>query len=156
MQWSRTRPLVFAAAASSGSVYLYDLSVSLSVPVTEFRSPAVQIPVTSSRSRGGRGGGGDDNDDDDDDDDDFQEAKSGRGKGSSAAGGGGQALFSNGGAAVHAVSFNPKMRAFFAFGDAAGGVHVLKMPEALANVKSGEEQDLAKIAGNLAEDGADE
>ena len=154
MQWSRTRPLVFAAAASSGSVYLYDLSVSLSVPVTEFRSPAVQIPVTSSRSRGGRGGGGDDNDDDDDDD--FQEAKSGRGKGSSAAGGGGQALFSNGGAAVHAVSFNPKMRAFFAFGDAAGGVHVLKMPEALANVKSGEEQDLAKIAGNLAEDGADE
>ena len=88
--------------------------------------------------------------------DDFQEAKSGRGKGSSAAGGGGQALFSNGGAAVHAVSFNPKMRAFFAFGDAAGGVHVLKMPEALANVKSGEEQDLAKIAGNLAEDGADE
>ena len=154
MQWSRTRPLVFAAAASSGSVYLYDLSVSLSVPVTEFRSPAVQIPVTSSRSRGGRGGGG--GDDNDDDDDDFQEAKSGRGKGSSAAGGGGQALFSNGGAAVHAVSFNPKMRAFFAFGDAAGGVHVLKMPEALANVKSGEEQDLAKIAGNLAEDGADE
>ena len=136
VQWSHTRPMVFAAVASNGRVYLYDLERSLSVPVSEVWSPAVPIVKSSVKSaQVGLGEKGD------------NQAADGSSAASSLQGAFG------GGAPVHAVSFNPKMRGFLAFGDAAGGVHVYKIDSSLAEAQPGEAPELSKLAASLSDDG---
>ena len=156
-QWSKTRPLVFAAAGSNGYLYIYDLDHSLSVPIAEIKSPAVQYSSSSSSKRSSA------NDDDyDDDDDGGGEEKRGDKRGGSSSSSSAAAAAAaaeqqlDGGAAVHACSFNPKMRAFLCFGDAAGAVHVVKVAEELANVRPAEEQELRRVAASLMEEGEDD
>ena len=131
VQWSHTRPMVFAAAASNGMLYLYDLERSLSIPVSEVRSPAVPIVKSSVPAL------------------DVSEGDN-QADGSTAASL--QEAF-GGGAPVHTVSFNPKMRGFLAFGDAAGGVHVYKIDSSLADAQPGEAPELGKLAASLSDDG---
>jgi hypothetical protein len=62
---------------------------------------------------------------------------------SSSSGGGGSS-------AVHALAFNPKMRAFLAFGDARGEVHVWRVP-LVADAQAGEQQALDRLVRSLAD-----
>lgn len=51
---------------------------------------------------------------------------------------------------MHTLAFNPKMRAFLAYGDASGSVHVCRVP-LIADAKVGEERDLGVLVKSLAD-----
>ena len=56
---------------------------------------------------------------------------------------------------MHALAFNPKMRAFLAYGDASGGVHVCRVP-LIADAKVGEERELDVLVKSLADHNEDD
>jgi len=135
VSWSRSRPLVLAAAAASGAVAVFDLGHSSTMPVALLSGPTGTAAATASSSATAREGGG----------------------------GGGFVGRAFSKPAVHAVSFNPRMRAFLAFGDSSGAVFVARLPPTLSEPRTsgsggvdGESRALQRLVASLAEDAGNE
>lgn len=112
VEWSKTRPMVFAVAAEDGHVYVYDLKADRASPVLVLSSSSDAQPSTSSSSSSSAAGGV------------ARFASSTAAKVSSSP--------------VFSLDFNPRQRNFLAAGDASGAVHIWKLPWHLANFQSGE------------------
>lgn len=91
--WSPVRPLLLACASEGGAVFLYDLGKSTSLPVARLKPTAAAAASSSASS---------------------SSSSSSSSYRPSNLGGVNSPCLS--------VCFNPKMRAFVAFGDASGGV----------------------------------
>ena len=140
--WSPTRPLVFAAAGSSGFLYMFDLMTSEAGPVSTVEIPTTQLVAVS-------GGGG-------------QSSKStaaaaaavAAAAASSSGGGGGgsggvdkkgsavSSTWTSGSrrAAVTGLAFNRKQRGMLAVCDSAGRVHLFKLGWRFSSRVPGEQE----------------
>eukprot|EP00904_Undaria_pinnatifida_P001983 jgi/Undpi1/11786/HiC_scaffold_4.g01485.m1 len=133
VRWSRARPLVFAAVAEDGGVFVYDLLQSSVVPVA-----SAQLPRDNGSGGGGSSGGANPN----------------KSRGAAAAtvdatadGGSGAAV------AAYSVSFNPRQRDLVATGDSLGRVTVWRMSWPLSNKRPGEDLGLERLfKGSVGDD----
>lgn len=118
VQFSPTRPLVFAAASASGFVHLFDLAASENGPVASLECPAPaddsQQPHQQQQQRGGKG----------------------------SRGGDGECR-----AAFSSLAFNRKQRGLLAACDVAGRVHIWKLGFALSSRGPGEAAAAAALDG---------
>ncbi|KAG2521524.1 hypothetical protein JM16_003552 [Phytophthora kernoviae] len=126
-EWSRTRPMVFAAACEDGNVYVYDLKVDRVGPVLVLsgKDPATGSdsagPTTTSTMSSSSTG---------------KTGKTANNTASSA---------SKTAAPMFALDFNPRQRNFLAAGDANGVVHIWKLSWQLANFQTGENELLEAL-----------
>ncbi|GMF53429.1 unnamed protein product [Phytophthora fragariaefolia] len=120
-EWSRTRPMVFAAASEDGNVYLFDLKVDRVNPVLVLSG---KDPVAGSGSEAAA-------------------ASSSTGpatKSTSAA-----VATKPASVPMFALDFNPRQRNFLAAGDSTGTVHIWKLSWQLANFQTGESELLESL-----------
>jgi WD40 repeat protein len=133
VSFSYTRPTVFAVGSKDGYVYLFDLLVNLSGPLTTLRLPPIGItsaaqsaPLSGGVGAGGSGGGG------------GKKLSSG-------------SLSSSGGGhrpRVTGLSFNVKQRDLLSVCDSTGRVLVWKVGWNFANQKANELNYFEKL-GNI-------
>lgn len=134
--WSRVRPLVLAAAAEDGNVYVYDLQQSTTGPVATL-NPS-QTPEVA-RDEAGEGA--------------ISTASSSSVSPVAAAQAAAAAVgVPLGRAPVLALAFNPRQRNLLVSGDATGGALVWQLGWRLANVQAGEQAGLDRIAEDTEED----
>ncbi|KAJ0398490.1 hypothetical protein P43SY_006648 [Pythium insidiosum] len=123
VEWSKTRPTVLAIAAEDGNVYVYDLKVDRVAPVL------VLSAKDSSNSSSGRRSSSSSS---------RRSNESAAAASTTRASSSSAAANTTSAAAMFALDFNPRQRNFLAAGDAAGAVHIWKLPWHLANLQSGE------------------
>ncbi|KAE9094971.1 hypothetical protein PF010_g16890 [Phytophthora fragariae] len=119
-EWSRTRPMVFAAASEDGNVYVFDLKVDRVSPVLVLSG---KDPVAGSGS----------------------ETTATSSTGTAAKGAATTATSKTANEPIFAVDFNPRQRNFLAAGDSAGTVHIWKLSWQLANFQTGENELLEAL-----------
>jgi len=148
LSWSPVRPLLLACASASGGVFLYDLgtntastSGSSGQPVAHLLPPPAEGSAASSANSSGAAS-----------------SSSASASGSAPSfNGQNNGLSSSSSSAVspsscHSVCFNPRMRAFVAFGDASGMVHVHRMGSSLSYAQPNERAKLDALIASLSED----
>ncbi|GLD92243.1 hypothetical protein PINS_up000776 [Pythium insidiosum] len=128
VEWSKTRPTVLAIAAEDGQVYLYDLKVDRVAPVLVLSGKDGSTARRSSSSTSGNSTSSSSRRNES-----AVSASASRASSSSST-----AASSTSTTAMFALDFNPRQRNFLAAGDAAGVVHIWKLPWHLANLQSGE------------------
>ncbi|TMW65539.1 hypothetical protein Poli38472_008181 [Pythium oligandrum] len=114
IEWSRTRPMVFAVAAEDGNVYVYDLKA-------DRVSPVLTLSAKDSTSGSTR-----------------DVKSSSRSSSKSTTSASATPSITTAVPPMLALDFNPRQRNFLAAGDATGTVHIWKLSWQLANLQAGE------------------